>query len=259
MNNWKEIDQKLQEHLRLRTLPLAFTFLEGKSELEKIDKLRRPKHQIFFCQMVTTARTFGMTMGAVEEDFYSPACAGMLGLSERPDYVMDGRFKGVFWVEHQKDGQKCESLFPTIPGKKGKAVALAPLKQGKFDPELVLLYGTPAQMIIAVNALQWKDYQVMQFHCVGEGACSDLFARCYVEKKPQLSLPCYGERTYGHVAEDELAMALPAESVGKIIEGLEGLAGKGIRYPIPPAGALADMRPAIPKAYLEMWKDRIRK
>jgi len=259
MENWKEFDKKLQEYLRLRTLPIGFKFMAGLQELEKIDRLRRPKHQVFFCQLVTAARTFGMAMGAVEEDFYSPACAGMLGLSERPEYVMDGRFKAVFWVQDQKEGEKCEKLFPIIPGNKGKAVALAPLKQGKFEPEIVLFYGTPAQMIIAVNALQWKDYEPLQFHCVGEGACSDLFGRCYSEKKPQLSLPCYGEGTYGHVAEDELAMALPASWAGKIISGLEGLAGKGIRYPIPPTGALADMRPGIPKAYAEMWKDRIRK
>ncbi len=259
MRNWKEIDHKLQELLRLRTLPIGFKFLESRSDLEKIERLRRPKHQVLFCQLVTAARTFGITWGAMEDDFYSPACPGMLGLSERPDYLMDGRFKTVFWFQEQKDGQKAEKLFPIIPGNKGKAIVLAPLKDEKFDPDLVLFYGTPAQMIIAVNALQWKDYEPMQFHCVGEGSCSDLFARCYAEKKPQLSLPCYGERTYGHAAEDELAMALPADWSEKIVEGLEGLARKGIRYPIAFVGALADMRPGIPKTYLEMWRDRIRK
>ncbi|HSR13511.1 MAG TPA: DUF169 domain-containing protein, partial [Thermodesulfobacteriota bacterium] len=156
----------------------------------------------------------------------------------------------------RKDAVLCEKGFPTIPGNKGKAVAVAPLKDLRFDPELVLFYGTPAQMIIAVNALQWKDYEAMTFHCVGEGACSDLFARCYLDGKPQVSLPCYGERTYGHVAEDELAMALPAGWLEKLLGGLEGLAGKGIRYPIPFGGAIADMGPASPKIFKEMWKDR---
>ena len=114
MKNWKEIDSRLRELLRLRTLPVAFKFLEGKSDLEKIDRLRRPKHQVLFCQLVTAARTFGMAMGAMEEDFYSPACPGMLGLSERPDYVMDGRFKSAFWFEEQEEGRKFEKLFPIL-------------------------------------------------------------------------------------------------------------------------------------------------
>ncbi len=259
MKSWKEMDAKLQELLRLRTFPVAFKFLKEKEDLDKIEKLRKPKHQVLFCQMVTAARTFGMTLGAVAEDFLSPACPGMLGLSERPDYVMDGRFKAAVWFQDQKDGVKFEKLYPTIPKGKGKAVAVAPLKQEKFDPDLVVFYGTPAQMILTVNAFQWKDYEPLQFFCVGEGACTDSFARSFLNHKPQLSIPCYGERTYGHVAEDELAMAFPADWMEKLLTGLEGLAQRGIRYPIPFTGAMADMRPGTPKAFLEMFKDRLRK
>ncbi len=259
MGSGKQIDAKLQELLRLRTLPVAFKLLAEVEELNKIEKVRKPAHQVLFCQLITAARTYGMTMGAVAGDFYSPACPGMLGLEERPDYMMDGKFKATFWFEDQKDAVKCEKLFPVIPAGKWKAVVLAPLRQEKFDPDLVLFYGTPAQMILAVNALQWKDYEPFQFFCVGEGACADFIGRAYLDRKPFLSLPCYGERTYGHVAEDELSMAVPAETMEKLIEGLEGLSGRGIRYPIPPTGALADMLPGTPKIYQEMWKGRIRK
>lgn len=256
MGKWKEVDGKLQELLRLKTFPVAFKLLPEGKELEKIEKVRRPSHQVLFCQVITAVRTYGMTMGLVEEDLMSPACAGMLGLAERPDYVMDGRFKGAFWFQDQKEAVKFEKLFPVIPQGKGKAVALAPLREEKFEPEIILFYGTPAQMILAINGLQWKDYEPFQFYCVGEGACSDAIARCYLTQKPSLSIPSYGERTYGHTAEDELAMALPAHTLGKLIEGLEGLAKRGIRYPIPFTGALADMTPGVPKVYQEMFKDR---
>jgi hypothetical protein len=58
------------------------------------------------------------------------------------------------------------------------------------------------------------------------------------------------------VAEDELAMALPANAMDKLIEGLEGLAQRGIRYPVPFTGSIADMTPGIPKVYQEMFKER---
>jgi len=256
MGFWKDADQKLQELLRLRTNPVAFKLLPEEEDLKKIEKLRRPNHQVLFCQMVTAVRTYGMALGAVDEDLMSPACAGMLGLSPRPDYVMDGKFKAAFWFAEQKDGEKFEKSFPVIPPGKFRAVALAPLKQEKFEPDLVLFYGTPAQMILAINGLQWKDYEPLQFYCVGEGACSDAVARCYLTQKPSLSIPSYGERTYGHVGEDELAMAVPAWAMGKLVAGLEGLAQRGIRYPIPYTGSLADMTPGMPKVYQEMFKDR---
>ena len=259
MGKWKDLDGILQELLRLRTFPVALKFLPEAKDLEKIEKLRRPNHQVLFCQLVTAVRTYGMAMGALDDDIMSPACAGMLGLAERPDFVMDGRFKAAFWFEGQTDGERFEKSFPVIPAGKYQAVALAPLRQEKFEPEMVLFYGTPAQMILAVNGLQWKDYEPLQFYCVGEGACADAVARCYLTQKPSLSIPSYGERTYGHVAEDELAMALPPGSLEKLIAGLEGLAKRGIRYPIPYTGAIADMTPGIPKVYQEMLKDRKRR
>ncbi len=256
MGSWREIEARLQELLRLRTLPVGFKLCEMAEELDRIEKLRKPPHKVLFCQLITAARTYGMTLGAAAGDFYSPACPGMLGLEKRPEYMMDGKFKSVFWFEDQKDAAECERLFPVIPAGKWKAVALAPLREERFSPDLVLFYGTPSQMILGINGFQWKDYQPFQFFCVGEGACSDFIARSFVEGKPFLSIPCYGERTYGHVAEDELSMAVPAAMMKKLILGLEGLSKRGIRYPIPPTGALADMFPGIPKAYREMWKDR---
>lgn len=135
-------------------------------------------------------------------------------------------------------------------------IALAPLRQEKFEPEIILFYGTPAQRILAIHGLQGKDYEPFQFYCVEEGACSDAIARCYLTQKPSRSIPRYGERTYGHAAEDELAMALPAHTRNKWIEGLEGLAKRGIRYPIPFTGAIADRTPGVPKVYREMFTDR---
>lgn len=259
MGTWQDINRKLEELLRLRTFPVALKLLAEEKDLEKIGKLRRPAHPVLFCQLVSAVRTYGMTLGAIEEDFLSPACPAMLGLAERPDYVMDGRFKAAFWFASQKDGAKFERCFPVIPFGRFKAVALAPLKQENLDPEMVLLYGTPAQMILVINGLQWQDYEPFQFSCVGEGACADAIARCYISQKPSLAIPSYGERTYGHVAEDELSMAIPARSLEKIIGGLEGLAQRGIRYPIPYTGSLADMTPGIPKVYREMFKDRKRR
>jgi uncharacterized protein (DUF169 family) len=259
MAKWKDLSGSLRELLRLRTHPVALKFLPEAKDLEKIEKLRRPRHQVLFCQLVTAVRTFGMTMGAQDEDLLSPACSGMLGLSPRPDFVMDGRFKAAFWFESQTDGEQFERNFPVIPTGKHQAVALAPLGQERFEPAMILFYGTPAQMILAVNGLQWKDYEPLPFHCVGEGACADAIARCYLTRKPSLSIPSYGERTYGHVAEDELAMALPPEDFERMIKGLEGLAQRGIRYPIPYTGAIADMTPGIPKIYQEMLQDRKRR
>jgi dephospho-CoA kinase len=89
----------------------------------------------------------------------------------------------------------------------------------------------------------------MQFYCVGESSCSDAIARCYNTGKPSLSIPCYGERRYGHAQDDEMVMAVPAGMMEKALRGMEHLYRKGVRYPISFAGAQADPSPAFPEVY----------
>ena len=144
---------------------------------------------------------------------------------------------------------KYENSIPRLPAGQYEAVALAPLVYNPFDPDIVLLYANPAQMMLLINALQFEDYEVMRFSCVGESSCSDAIARCYLERKPSLSIPCYGERRYGHAQDDELVMALPAEMMDKALRGMEALYKRGIRYPISHAGAELDVTQGFPMAY----------
>ena len=130
-----------------------------------------------------------------------------------------------------------------------QAVIMAPLVYNPFDPDIILIYANPAQMMLLINALQFEDYEVMQFFCVGESSCSDAIARCYLTGKPSLTIPCYGERRYGHAQDDELVMALPSGMIDKALKGMEALYRRGIRYPVSYAGAEADIAGQFPAAY----------
>jgi dephospho-CoA kinase len=153
------------------------------------------------------------------------------------------------WVKTKKDGQKYEAAIPRLPMGKYEAVAMAPLVYNPFEPDIVLLYANPAQMILLINALQFEDYEVMQFFCVGESSCSDAIARCYASNKPSLTIPCYGERRYGHAQDEDLVMAIPTSMMTKALAGLEALYRRGVRYPISFAGAEGDVGPMFPSSY----------
>jgi dephospho-CoA kinase len=104
-------------------------------------------------------------------------------------------------------------------------------------------------MMLLINSLQFEDYEVMQFYCVGESSCSDAIARCYLDGKPSLTIPCYGERRYGHAQDEDLVMAIPAAMMEKALTGMEALYRRGIRYPISYAGAEQDLTSAFPMSY----------
>jgi len=247
--DWEKWGRRMELLLRLKSFPVAFKLLEKKESLSEIPFLRRTAHKVTLCQLITLVRNFDWTVGADLDDFLFPQCPSIIGLTEIPEVCKDGTFRSIIWTKTKEDGRKYEGSIPRLPVGQYEAVALAPLVYNPFDPDIVLIYANPAQMILLINALQFEDYEVMEFSCVGESSCSDVIARCYLQEKPSLSIPCYGERRYGHAQDDELAIALPAGMVEKALNGLEALYRRGIRYPIPHAGAELDMTSAFPLSY----------
>ncbi len=247
--DWEKIIRRMEQLMRLKSFPVAFKMLEKKEELAKVPFMRRPENKKTLCQLITLVRNFDWTVGADLDDFLSFMCPSVIGLTEIPDAVKDGTFRSIVWTRTKADGKKYEASIPRLPLGKYEAVVLAPLVYNPFQPDIVLIYSNPAQMMLLINALQFEDYEVMQFFCVGESSCSDAIARCYLTNKPSLTIPCYGERRYGHAQDEDLVMAVPAAMMEKALRGLETLYRRGIRYPISYAGAEQDLTNAFPMSY----------
>ncbi|MBL7225020.1 MAG: dephospho-CoA kinase [Desulfobacteraceae bacterium] len=247
--DWEKIIRRMELLMRLKSFPVAFKMLERKEDLSKIPFMRRPGHKITLCQMITLVRNFDWTVGIELDDFMNAICPSILGLTEVPEANRDGTFRSIVWVKTKEEGQKYEASIPRLPLGKYEALAMAPLAYNPFEPDIVLIYANPAQMMLLINSLQFEDYEVMQFFCVGESSCSDAIVRCYLTGKPSLTIPCYGERRYGHAQDEDLVMAVPAGMMEKALRGMETLYRRGIRYPISYAGAEQDLTSAFPMSY----------
>ena len=247
--DWEKVVRRMELLMRLKSFPVAFKMLEKKEDLNRIPFIRRVDHKMTLCQLITLVRNFDWTVGADLDDFLSPQCPSILGLTDTPEVYRDGTFRSIVWVKTREDGAKYEASIPRLPLNRYEAVVMAPLVYKPFDPDIVLIYANPAQMMLLINSLQFEDYEVMQFYCVGETSCSDAIARCYLTGKPSLTIPCYGERRYGHAQDEDLVMALPAGMMEKALRGMETLYRRGIRYPISYAGAEQDLGHAFPSSY----------
>ena len=75
------------------------------------------------------------------------------------------------------------------------------------------------------------------------------YCRAYFGGKPSLSIPCYGERRFGHAQDDELAIGIPVDDFKRVADNLETLYNRGIRYPISQFGATVNVEPALKMAY----------
>ncbi len=258
--DWEKLTHRMERLMRLKSFPVAFKLLREKAELNAIPFLRKPDHKVTLCQLINLARNFDWTVGADADDFLFPSCPSIVGLSDLPQSHKDGTFRSIVWVATKEDGHRYEASIPRVPLGEYEAVAMAPLVYNPFEPDMVLIYANPAQMMLLINSLQFSQYEVMQFFCVGESSCSDAIARCLNSGKPSLSIPCYGERRYGHARDEDLVMAVPAGLMEKALQGMEALYRRGVRYPISFAGAETDITPLFPVAYkgLEDMMERVR-
>ena len=247
--DWEKLTRRMELLMRLKSFPVAFKMLEKKKELDKIPFMRRVEKKTTLCQLITLVRNFDWTVGAVPEDFISPMCPSIIGLTDTPEMYKDGTFRSIVWVKTRKDGKKYEESIQRLPLGKHEAVVMAPLVYKPFEPDIVLIYANPAQMMLLINSLQFENYEVMEFFCVGESSCSDAISRCYLTGKPSLTIPCYGERRYGHAQDEDMVMAIPAAKMEKALFGMETLYRRGVRYPISFAGAEQDLTSAFPLSY----------
>ena len=254
-SKWENLVRRLEALLRLKTFPVAIKLLEDPEELARSKWVRRPDKKLTLCQLINIVRTFDWTVGFTADDLDSNTCASIIGLTGFDDLaeeVKDGTFRSLVWCKTKEDGRKFEESVPRIPAGKYKAVILAPLVYDSFEPDIVLIYANPAQMILIINALQFEDYERLQFFCVGESSCSDAIAQCYLSGKPSLTIPCYGERRFGHAQDDELVMALLPKDIEKVERNLEELYKRGICYPIPYAGSQVDISSVMPPGYQKL-------
>ncbi|MBA7668584.1 hypothetical protein ES703_76697 [subsurface metagenome] len=167
----------------------------------------------------------------------------MFGFVDLPKSVVEGEASQGVWMKSKEDAAKFWAQMPRLPLERYKAIVISPLASGRLDaPDVVLLLGNPAQTNLLLNALQWEDYNRLVFYFFGEGSCVDYLVECFLSGKPQLTVPCLGERMLGHIQDDEMEIAIPANMVEKALVGLQSLhAARTIRYPIPILGPQADL------------------
>ena len=248
--DFAEIVADLNRLLRLRTTPIGMKMFKTKDEMEAIPRIRRPKDIHTTDQIVGQASRNGWTVGITMDDLVGAQCGTVIGLHPRDEEWLSGdRMHGV-WYGTAEDAAAHQASMDVLEYGQYEAMAVSPLTSGRLNPpDICLIYATPAQMILFINGLQFIGFDKLNWGCVGESSCSDSWGRALKTGEPSLSIPCFAERRYGGVMEDELLMALPPQYLPQVIAGLERLSKNGLRYPIAPYGVNNDVRAGMGVSY----------
>jgi uncharacterized protein (DUF169 family) len=240
----------LNSLLRLKTTVTGIKMFASIEEMAAIPKIRRPTAIHTTDQIVSMASRLGWTVGITADDLAGAQCRAVIGLSAQDEKWLAGENYVGVWHGTAEDARKRQEALDVVPFGTYQAMAVSPLTSGRLNPpDICLVYATPGQMIILINGLQYTGYKKFEWGVVGETACADSWGRALKTGEPSLSLPCFAERRYGGVPDEEMLMALKPADLAKAIVGMKQLAKNGLRYPIAPYGIQSDVRAGMGVSY----------
>lgn len=213
--------------LALQTPPVAVKYLidwNESSEWDFADKgYYRPKAPLNLCQFVGQARHHLRKVVATADDQVCNIGALVTGTYPYDDAMEHGEIA-------KKDGVRetpelCESMFqtlPRIPFGEVKAIAFAPLQKMEMEPDQVIIYGNPLQILKLVQGYIYSEEPRFTITtCAKYGICVEGMAQAYQTGKPAVGFPCRGERVSSIVQDQELFITIPYKLLPQVIEGFE--------------------------------------
>ena len=230
----KTADRELQTYIRPQTFPVAIRMLRPDEPIP--ERARRPardfKKLSMNCQVIDMARRYGWTLVLTREDSICSLGIAALGF-EKPTHLHNsGTLCEGMYTETKEAGQRSETAIDRFKEGEYGALLVAPLDRATFEPDLVCVYANPAQVMRLTQAALWKRGGKLASAFGGRVVCADIIVTTMRTDRPQVILPCSGDRIFGQTQDHEMAFTIPWAQMEEIVEGLRGTHAGGIRYPI---------------------------
>src|SRR2546429_3482761 len=230
----KTADRELQTYIRPQTFPVAIRMLRPDEPIP--ERARRPardfKKLSMNCQVIDMARRYGWTLVLTREDSICSLGIAALGF-EKPTHLHNsGTLCEGMYTETKEAGQRSEAAIDRFKEGEYGALLVAPLDRATFEPDLVCVYANPAQVMRLTQAALWKRGGKLASAFGGRVVCADIIVTTMRTDRPQVILPCSGDRIFGQTQDHEMAFTIPWAQMEEIVEGLRGTHAGGIRYPI---------------------------
>jgi uncharacterized protein (DUF169 family) len=231
----KNLNEAIEQHIRPDTFPLGIKMVTRAEDIP--EKAKRPgrdlKMDSALCQGMSISRRYGWTVAVSRDDISCPIGATLFGFQPRVDHFDQGHCCAGMYTKDAAAGAKTEAAAPCFDFGKYYAMVSGPLGRIDFEPDVVLVFGNPAQVMRLVTGALWESGGYIHSKYSGRTDCADEVIETMQTGKPQVILPCYGDRIFGQTQDHEMAFSLPWSFAQTLVEGLEGTHKGGVRYPIP--------------------------
>ncbi len=186
------------------------------------------KHR--YCQALMRARR-GAAVVLEPDELSCPAAAAAFGLRALPEGLVNGKgLVGFGIVQKPATGARMFQDMPHLEPGTVDAIALAPLRLAPRTPDVVVVEGTPEQLMWMVLADLNRDQGARRraHTAVLQATCVDSTIVPFLEGGLNFSLGCYGCREATDLAPSETVIGFPGELLDPLMERLIALAEKAV-------------------------------
>lgn len=254
--NLQKVNEALNFYIRPQTFPVAVKMCQSNEELP--DKFRIPKRDlgtaIAICQGIALARRYGWTIAIGKDDESCPHGLFVLGFVPGRGYLDGSCGEAAGLGPKNRLARIAQGLSRLEYGKYSYLLA-TPIHTANFEPDLILVYGNPAQVARLVQGAVAMEGGVLTTPAGGVIACSSLIARTMLTDECQFILAGAGDRYFALTQDHELAFAMPLGKVESTIQGLERGHKSGFhRYPTPSSLRLDGVLPPVYYRWAELLR-----
>ncbi len=145
----KAADKELQSFIRPQTFPVAVRMLRPGEEIPA--KAKRPardfKKLSMNCQVIDMSRRYGWLIALTREDHICALGITALGFDKPTHLYTSGTLCEGMYTETKEAGQRSEAAVDKFEPGEYYCLLVCPLDRCDFEPHLVVIYASPAQVM----------------------------------------------------------------------------------------------------------------
>ena len=236
MKEWQDLGKELRRYINTETFPVAVRILKVKKEIPSGTRtpLKDLKVKMAHCQAAAIARRYGWTIAMTEDDLGCAISGHTYGWTPADqEGAIDFLIRMNYAADHAS-ALKILQSFRTLESGQCEAVVYSPLEWTKIEPDVILIYLNPAQLMRCIHGSTQRTGQPITCAFSGRAAsCTEGVLGAFLDQSAKVVVPGNGDRVWATTQDHEMVYTLPATHLKDLVEGLARTHERGIRYPIP--------------------------
>lgn len=233
IQEYNELGTKIEQTLLLRYSPIALKLLYSEEEIPE-GTLRPAKDRgdrLAMCQAYAMVRRNRKAITMLKEDHWCvwPLVSyGMVPLDEDDYNYMGDKF---FFKDPERSKRFLREEYPMLKAeKKPIGFTIAPLRSCNFEPDIVTIYCTPAQIRSILMATKFHSGEMLPVVLDPVDSCVHSSIPVLNGKDYNVTFPDPGEYERGLTDENEVMFTMKAEKLTELYSGLSILSKANFGY-----------------------------